>query len=145
MLLVHCWGDLDMPLVHVWGWSSLLGVVLTCRLFTFGLYLDMPFVHFWGGLGMPLVHLAQQGDDFSRVGFVLLCCLFTFGGDLDTLLVHFWGWSSVFQCMVGVLTCCRLALQGQLGCQARVHLLASLLAVSFVQLPFTLMRLTLMV
>ena len=46
MLRVHCWGDLDMPLVHVWGRSSLLGVVLTCRLFTFGLYLDMSFVHF---------------------------------------------------------------------------------------------------
>ena len=53
--------------------------------------------------------------------------------------------TSVFQCMVVVLACCRLALQGQLGFQARVHLLASLLAVSFVQLPFTLMRLTLMV
>ena len=65
---------------------------MTCRLFTFGLYLDMPFVHFWGGLGMPLVHLAQQGYEFCRV--------LTFGDDLDTLLLHFWGWSSVFQCMV---------------------------------------------
>ena len=72
-------------------------------MFTFGLYIDMPFVHFWGGLGMPLVHLAQQGDEFSRVGFVLLCCLFTFGGDLDTLLVHVWGWSS----LVGVILTCR--------------------------------------